>query len=128
MLMLFSHPLEERCYYFAGRVRTLCRKVEKDTVNTEDIRQLIIASGLMGANYIRVEVNDKVRLPDLPGRLRLSRQATKESIHFLRLIETFGKEELEMEKMELTKEAIVLIRIFSAMLKKLETKEVKTSG
>jgi len=114
---MFEHALEERCFQFAKRVRAFCRKLKKDILNIEDIRQLTRASGSIGANYI--EANENVGPGDLRYRIKVSRKESKESIHFLGLIEVFDKEELEKERNLLIDEAMQLRKIFSAMLIKL---------
>jgi four helix bundle protein len=114
---MFEHPLEERCYQFAKRVRTFCRKLKKDVENIEDIRQLVRTSGSVGANYI--EANENVGPGDLRYRIKVSRKESKETMHFLGLIETFDNNDLETERAFLIDEAGQLRKIFSAMLKKL---------
>ena len=114
---MFEHPLEERCYQFAKRVRVFARKLKKDVENIEDIKQLVRASGSVGANYI--EANENVGPGDLRYRIKVSRKESKESMHFLGLIETFGNNDLETERAFLIDEAGQLRKIFSAMLKKL---------
>jgi len=116
---MFEHPLEERCHQFGKRVRGFCRKVKKDLVNFEDIKQVVRASGSVGANYI--EANENVGRGDLKYRLKVCRKESKESIHFLGLIELFEDKELEQERDELIDEATQLIKIFSSMIKKLDS-------
>ncbi len=118
---MFEHPLEERCYQFAKRVRSFCRRLKKDVENLEDIRQLVKASGSVGANYI--EANENVGPGDLRYRIRVSRKESKESMHFLGLVEVFDNKELETERTMLIDEAGQLRKIFSAMLKKLGNNE-----
>jgi four helix bundle protein len=96
---MFEHPLEERCHQFGKRVRGFCRKVKKDLVNFEDIKQLVRASGSVGANYI--EANENVGKGDLRYRLKVCRKESKESIHFLGLIELFEDKHLEKKEMNL---------------------------
>ncbi len=69
--------------------------------NLEDIRQLVRASGSVGANYI--EANEKTGPGDLRYRMRNRRKEAKESMHFLGLAETFGNKDLEKEKQDLNK-------------------------
>lgn len=116
---MFEHPLEERCHQFGKRVRVFCRKLKKDIANIEDIKQLIKSSGSVGANYI--EANENVGKGDLKYRIKVCRKESKESMHFLGLIELFGDQELEKERNELVDEAIQLRRIFSSMIKKLDS-------
>lgn len=115
---MFEHPLEERCYQFAKRIRRFCRTLKKDVINIEDIKQLARASASVGANYI--EANENTGKGDLRYRIKISRKESKESIHFLGLIELFGDTELEKEREALIDEAGQLRKIFSAMLKKLD--------
>jgi four helix bundle protein len=117
---MFEHPLEERCYLFAKRVRSFCRKLKIDIGNYEDVKQLIRSSGSVGANYI--EANENVGAGDLRYRIKVSRKESKESIHFLGLTETFENTTLDKERNELVNEAGQLRKIFSAMLKKLGDK------
>jgi len=119
---MFEHPLEERCYQFAKRVRVFTRKLKKDVENIEDIKQLVRACGSVGANYI--EANENVGPGDLRYRIKVSRKEAKESMHFLGLIETFGNNDLETERAFLIDEAGQLRKIFSAMLKKLGDKDM----
>ena len=118
---MFEHPLEERCYQFGKRVRNFCRRLKKDLANIEDIKQLVRASGSVGANYI--EANENLGKGDLKFRLKLSRKESKETIHFLGLIEVFGDSDLDNEREELIDEATQLRRIFSSMIKKLESND-----
>ena len=118
---MFEHPLEERCHQFGKRIRGFCRKVKKDLVNFEDIKQLVRASGSVGANYI--EANENVGKGDLKYRLKVCRKESKESMHYLGLMELFENKELENERDELINEAIQLRKIFSAMIKKLDSND-----
>jgi four helix bundle protein len=115
---MFDHELEERCHEFGKRVRRFCRKLKMDIANVEDVRQLVRASGSVGANYI--EANENVGPGDLKFRMKISRKEAKESMHFLGLIEIFGDKNLEIERSELVNEAGQLRKIFSAMLNKLK--------
>jgi four helix bundle protein len=116
---MFEHPLEERCHQFGKRIRTFCRKLKKDLGNLEDIKQLIKASGSVGANYI--EANENVGKGDLKYRLKVCRKESKESMHFLGLLELFDDKELEKERNEFIDEATQLRKIFSTMIKKLDS-------
>lgn len=115
---MFDHPLEERCHEFAKRVRRFCRRLKKDVENLEDIKQLVRASGSVGANYI--EANENVGEGDLRFRIKVCRKESKESMHFLGLVELFENKELEKERDILLDEANQLRKIFSSMLIKLK--------
>lgn len=118
---MFEHPLEERCHQFGKRVRGYFRKLNKDLANIEDIKQLVKSSGSVGANYI--EANENVGNGDLKYRIKLCRKESKESMHFLGLTELFGNEILEKERIELINEATQLRKIFSSMIKKLDSND-----
>jgi len=53
------YDLEERTAVFAEQSRALVRRLARTIGNVEDARQLIRASGSIGANYI--EANDAIR-------------------------------------------------------------------
>jgi four helix bundle protein len=57
-----QYDLEERTLEFAKRVRVFVKKLPKSVANLEDIRQLVKASGSVGANYI--EANDSLSKKD----------------------------------------------------------------
>ena len=118
---MFEHPLEERCHQFGKRVRGYCRKLNKDLASIEDIKQLVKSSGSVGANYI--EANENVGKGDLKYRIKLCRKESKGSMHFLGLTELFGNEILEKERIELINEATQLRKIFSSMIKKLDSND-----
>lgn len=113
---MFDHPLEERCFQFAKNVRSFCRRLKKDIGNLEDVKQLVRASGSVGANYI--EANENVGKGDLKYRLKVCRKEAKESIHFLGLCETFDDKELNALRDDLVDEATQLRKIFSTMISK----------
>ena len=115
---MFEHPLEERAFQFAKRVRNFTRRLKRDVENFEDIKQLVRASGSVGANYI--EANESLGRGDLKMRIRISRKEAKECIHFLALLETFNDAELEQERNFLINEADQLKKIFSKMLNNLQ--------
>ncbi len=75
---VFDHPLEQRCYEFAKDVRNFCRAISQDTINTQDIRQLVRSSGSIVANYI--EANEKLGATDLRHKIKIARKEAKESI------------------------------------------------
>jgi len=115
---MFEHPLEERCHEFGKRVRRFCRRLKVDIGNFEDAKQLVQASGSVGANYI--EANENLGKGDLKYRLKVARKEAKESMHFLGLIEVFDSKELESERTLLVDEASQLRKILSTMLNKMK--------
>ena len=71
------YDLEERTELFAKRVRDFVRALPKDLTNLEYFRQLIRASGSVGANYI--EANEALSKKDFLMRIKISRKESKES-------------------------------------------------
>ena len=111
-----QYDLEERTFEFAKRVRSLVKKLDKSLANIEDGKQLIKASGSVGANYI--EANESLGKKDFLMRIKICRKEAKESRYWLRLIDTGGKPEIEKERASLENEARELTHIFGAILTK----------
>lgn len=81
-----------------------------DVANIEDVKQLVRASGSVGANYI--EANENVGTGDLRYRMKISRKEAKESMHFLGVVDVFDVREMEVERLSLINEAGQLRKIF----------------
>ena len=111
-----QYDLEDRTLEFAKRVREFVKKLPKTIANQEDARQLIKASGSVGANYI--EANESLSKKDFRMRIKISRKEVKESRYWLRLVDTADDEELEIERTYLIKESTELMNIFGAILQK----------
>jgi four helix bundle protein len=110
------YDLEDRTFAFAKRVRAFVRKLPKTTANIEDGRQLIRASGSVGANYI--EANESLSKKDFTMRIKICRKEAKESRYWFRLIETNQDSELEEDRRSLVEESTELMNIFGAILQK----------
>jgi four helix bundle protein len=110
------YDLEERTYEFAKRCRAFVKKLRKTIANLEDGRQLIKASGSVGANYI--EANEALSKKDFVLRVKISRKEAKESRYWLRLLDTSNCEDAIQEQTELVVEATELMNIFGAILRK----------
>jgi four helix bundle protein len=113
-----QYDLEERTFRFAQRVREFVKKLPKTLANIEDSRQLVNASGSVGANYI--EANEALSKKDFVMRIKICRKEAKESRYWLRLVDTNGEPNLEREREELMQEATELMNIFGAILRKSE--------
>ncbi len=109
-----KYDLEERTFVFAREVRKLIRELPKNMINTEDGRQLVKASGSVGANYI--EANEKLGDKDFLMRAKISRKEAKESAFFLRLLKD-GNPEFEERIEKLFQEAVELKKILSAIIR-----------
>ena len=99
------YDLEDRTLRFAQRVRVFVKKLPRTLANIEDSRQLVNASGSVGANYI--EANEALSKKDFLMRIKICRKEAKESRYWLRLIDTSENAELEKEKGTLENEACV---------------------
>jgi four helix bundle protein len=113
-----QYDLEERTYEFARDVRGLVKRLPRTLANIEDARQLVNASGSVGANYI--EANEALSKKDFVMRIKISRKEAKESRYWLRLIFSAGKGDLETIRASLMQEASELTSIFGAILRKAE--------
>ncbi|MDZ7777885.1 MAG: hypothetical protein U5L09_20860 [Bacteroidales bacterium] len=49
------YDLEERTFHLAKRIRLYTRKLLKNSSNIEDTKQVVSASGSVGANYIKAK-------------------------------------------------------------------------
>src|ERR1044072_3182800 len=77
--------LEERTFLFAQAIRGFVKTLPRTMGNTEDVRQLIRASGSVAPNLI--EANEALSKKDFLLRAKICRKEAKESRLFLRLIE-----------------------------------------
>ncbi len=111
-----QYDLEERTFQFAKRVRAFVKKLPKSIANIEDSRQLVNASGSVGANYI--EANEALSKKDFLMRIKICRKEAKESRYWLRLVDTGGNGDLEQEREALKKEAGELTHIFGSIVTK----------
>lgn len=110
------YNLEERTFQFAQNTRQFVRKIPKTLSNQEDSRQLVRASGSVGANYI--EANEALSKNDFKHRIKISRKESKESVYWLKLVYVGNSHELEIERTNLSQEATELMKIFSAIMRK----------
>jgi len=110
------YDLEERTFRFANDCRLLVKKLPSTIGNIEDGRQLIKASGSVGANYI--EANEALSKKDFSMRIKISRKEAKESKYWLELLDTADNSELESERERLIKEATELTKIFGSIVEK----------
>ena len=110
------YDLEERTYLFAERVRRFVKQLPRTLCNFEDVKQLVRASGSVGANYI--EANEALSKKDFLLRIKICRKESKECRYFLRLLETGATAPLRTERDWLTGEAQELMNIFGAIVRK----------
>jgi len=110
-----QYDLEDRTYEFARRVRAFGKTLPRTIANIEDGKQVIRASGSVGANYI--EANEALSRKDFLMRVKICRKESKESRYWLRLIDVASKREVEAERGVLVQEATELMKIFGAMVR-----------
>ena len=108
--------LEDRTFKFAKDCRAFVKKLPKTTGNLEDSKQLIRASGSVGANYI--EANESFSKKDYYMRVKICRKEAKEARYWLKLVETNSDKDLEAERERLLKEATELTHIFGSIVTK----------
>jgi four helix bundle protein len=109
------YDLEERTFQFAKNCRLFIKSLPKTISNIEDSKQLVRASGSVGANYR--EANEALSKKDFLMRVKISRKEAKECEYFLRLIDETN-ELKKSEAKKLIQEAIELKKIFSSIIEK----------
>ncbi|HEV8080583.1 MAG TPA: four helix bundle protein [Chitinophagaceae bacterium] len=112
-----SQQLEDRFLNFAKGIRDFCLKIKQDVINREYIRQLIRASGSVGANYI--EASDDLGKLDERMKIKIARREAKESVYWLELLLTNNDPSLELERTALIDEGNQIRKILSAIIIKL---------
>ena len=110
------YDLEERTFVFAKDVRFFVKTLPKTITNYEDAKQLVKASGSMGANYI--EANESLSKKDFLMRSKISRKEAKESVYWLRLIHETNTLKNEKETLRLIQEGNELKKILSSIIEK----------
>ena len=110
------YDLEERTYQFAKDVRFFVKTLPKTIANIEDGKQVIKASGSVGANYI--EANEALSKKDFKMRIKICRKEAKESAYWLRLINETNNLKNSDDAKKLMQEAGELKKIFSSILEK----------
>jgi four helix bundle protein len=111
-----QYDLEDRTLEFAKNVRAFVKKLPKTIANVEDIRQLVKASGSVGANYI--EANESLSKKDFFMRIKICRKEAKESRYWLKLVDTDKDKDLDDERDLLITESTELMKIFGSILRK----------
>ena len=110
------YDLDERTFQFAKAVRLFVKTLSITAANIEDGKQVIKASGSVGANYR--EANESLSKKDFVMRIKICRKEAKESAYWLRLIhETNGLKNAD-DAQNLIQEANELKKIFSSILEK----------
>ena len=103
---------------FAKDIRVFVKMLPRTIANVQDIRQLVNASGSVGANYI--EANESLSNKDFIVRIKISRKEAKESRYWLRLLDTGEDDSGDKTRDALIQEATELMNIFGAIVRKSE--------
>jgi len=111
-----QYDLEDRTYEFAQKVRIFFKEIPKTIGNIEDGKQLIRASGSVGANYI--EANESLSKKDFVMRIKICRKEIKEARYWLKLIDIGNNQKLEKERQILIQETTELMNIFGSIVRK----------
>src|SRR6266480_1279873 len=112
------YDLEDRTFEFAKASRAFVKKLPRTIANIEDAKQLIRASGSIGANYI--EANESIGKRDFVMKIKTCRREAKESGYWLRLLDC--DRNLEPTRANLLTEARELMKIFGAIVRKSENR------
>jgi four helix bundle protein len=111
-----QYDLEDRTLTFAQNVRGFVRGLKRTLSNTEDGKQLIRASGSVGANYI--EANEALSKKDFVMRIKVCRKEAKETRYWPRLVDADEGGQSSRIREELIQESTELMNIFGAILEK----------
>jgi four helix bundle protein len=110
------YDLEERTFQFAKAARLFVKTLPKTIANIEDSKQLVKATGSVGANYR--EANEALSKKDFLMRIKISRKESKESAYWVRLIHETNSLKNANEALSLKQEANELKKIFSSIIEK----------
>ncbi len=110
--------LEDRTFQFAKKTAIFVKELPRSISNLEYGKQVVKASGSVGANYI--EANEALSKKDFVMRIKICRKEAKESAYWLRLIVETNDEIYAHEGRGLFNEAIELKKIFSSILTRSE--------
>ena len=108
-----TYDLGDRTLEFAECIRNFVNLLPFSITNNEYGKQLVRASGSVGANYIEAE--EALSKKDFFHRIKISRKESKESRFWLYLCEP--KQNQMKEKEILIREATELMKIFGSIVK-----------
>lgn len=110
-----KYDLQDRTLAFSKEIIKFIKGLPKNLVNTEITKQLIRSAGSIGANYI--EANESLSKKDFAMRVKICRKEAKETVYWLKLIDTESDEEI---KRPLIQEATELMKIFGSIVEKVK--------
>lgn len=112
------YDLEKRTFQFAKNTALYVKQLPNNVSNIEYGKQVVRASGSVGANYI--EANEALSKKDFVMRIKICRKEAKEAAYWHRLIVETNDEKYARDGMFLHDEAVELKKIFSSILVKSE--------
>ena len=112
-----KRDLEDRTFKFAKDVRAFVRQLPRSAIHGSDSDQVVRSSGSIGANYI--EAQEALSKKDFAMRVKISRKEAKETKYWLSLLDGVPSQ-LQREHERLIGEVTELLKIFSAIILKLE--------
>ena len=110
-----GYDLEDRTFEFARSVRAFCKELPRTIGNIEDAKQVVRASGSVGANYI--EANEALSKRDFRHRIRIARKESKEAQYWLKLLDCRDEHHLLEQRAALVEEGRQLMLILGAILR-----------
>jgi four helix bundle protein len=108
--------LEDRTFRFAESVRAFVKQLPRTISNTKDVRQVVLASGSVAANWI--EADEALSKKDFLMRVKICRKEAKESRLFLRLVDAGLTKSTVTTRDGLAAVARELTLIFSSIISK----------
>jgi four helix bundle protein len=108
--------LDKRTALLAQKVKDYVDKLPRKITNIEISRQLMRSAGSVGANYI--EANEALSKKDFLFRIKICWKEAKESCYWLEL--SLPLKDHERDKMKLMCESMELVKIFSAIISKIQ--------
>jgi len=114
----YNSDISERTLLFATNIRAFLLKNWSTQIARDDIRQLIRSSGSVAANNI--EAQEAVGQKDRIYRFKICRKEAKESILWINLLKVYIEDDKSLVTFE--KEATELLKIFSTIINKLDSK------
>ncbi len=108
-----NKDVENRVFEFANKIRIFVKKLKETTSNIEDVKQIINASGSIGANYI--QANNTSNKKDFLKHIKICQKNAEESRFWLSLLDTDWNPEQDLERKKLVHEATGLITLFTSI-------------
>ena len=116
-----KYDIYDRTFKFAVKTVKFLEKLPRNTASIEHTRQLIRSSGAIGANL--AEADGALTKKDFVNKIGIARRETRESKHWLRLIESTSSikgSTLEDELSWLIDEVSQILLILSSIIRNTE--------